>query len=137
LQNQGWIIDKNGVNVLTPKYDAARAHWGGDWRMPTTQEFDDLKERCKWTWTTRNGVNGYVVQGKGNYSSAEIFLPCAGKGDGMKLYLAGSDGDYWSSVPGSDDGNSWSLYFSSNYHSTGNFYRGYGRSVRPLQGFTK
>ena len=137
LQKQGWIVKKNGDNVLTSKHDAARAHWGVDWRVPTTQELEDLNNKCEWTWTTRNGVDGYVVQGKGNYSSAEIFLPCAGYGDGTSLYYAGSVGDYWSSVPGSDNYDSWSLGFRSGDHGARNYYRSYGQSVRPLQGATK
>ena len=137
LQNQGWIIDKNGVNVLTPKYDAARAHWGGDWRMPTKQEWHALSNKCEWTWTTRNGVNGYVVRGKGSYSSAEIFLPSAGYGVGTSLSHAGSYGCYCSSVPNSANYYAWYLYFDSGRHGTYNYYRSRGRSVRPLQGFTK
>lgn len=138
LQNQGWIIDKNGVNVLTPKYDAASAHWGSDWRMPTKQEWHDLSNKCEWTWTTRNGVNGYVVRGKGSYSSAEIFLPCAGYGPGTSLIGAGSNGLYWSSVPSSAPYlSSWSLYFYSGGDGLGHNNRNGGQSVRPLQGFTK
>ena len=137
LHNQGWIIDKNGVNVLTPKYDAASAYWGEDWRMPTKQELEDLSNKCEWTWTTRNGVNGYVVRGKGSYSSAEIFLPSAGSGYGTSLNYTGSDGGYWSSVPNSDDNRAWRLYFTSGGHCTYYNYRYYGQSVRPLQGFTK
>ena len=137
LQKQGWIVKKNGDNVLTSKHDAARAHWGVDWRVPTKQELEDLNNKCKWTWTTRNGVNGYIVQGKGNYSSAEIFLPCAGNGDGTSLYRAGSYGYYWSSVTYSDYNDSWSLYFNSGCHYSSHAYRYDGQSVRPLLGFTK
>lgn len=30
--------------------------WGGQWRMPTKAEFDELIENCTWTWTTINNV---------------------------------------------------------------------------------
>ena len=60
--------------------------------MPTKQEFEDIKNKCDWTWTTKNGVNGYIVRGKGDYSSKSIFLPCAGTVDGTWLNDAGSDG---------------------------------------------
>ena len=30
--------------------------------MPTKEELDTLNSNCDWTWTTQNGVNGYVVK---------------------------------------------------------------------------
>ena len=136
LRSEGWIT---ADVVLAPEYDAAKKHWGGDWRMPTKQEFDDLINKCDWVWTTTNGVNGYVVRGKGDYSSKSIFLPCAGNGDGTSLGDAGSNGGYWSSVPRS--GNyylAWNLdFYSSNLSTNSDGDRYFGRSVRPLQGFTK
>ena len=137
LQSQGWITSDS---VLASEHDAAQKHWGGDWRMPTKQEFDDLYNKCDWTWSTVNGVNGYVVSGKGDYAFNSIFLPCAGSGYGTSLWDAGSEGYYWSSVPCSDYLGAWFLLFYSGYYYTngnGNSYRCNGQSVRPLQGFTK
>ena len=139
LQSEGWIVNENGTYVLAPSHDAARAHWGGSWRMPTYQELYDLcYNKCDWTWTTRNGVNGYVVRGRGAYSSNSIFLPCAGDGYGSSLRNAGSYGLYWSSIPDSDYGTyARRLYFSSGYHGMGGSYRDFGFSVRPVQGLAK
>lgn len=134
LQSEGWITSDS---VLVPEHDAAHKHWGGDWRMPTKQEFGDLISQCDWTWTTLNGVNGYIVRGKGDYSSKSIFLPCAGGGNGASLPNAGSLGIYWSSVRNSDSNNAWLLLFDSSYHGTSGLALFYGQSVRPLQGFTK
>ena len=136
LQDEGWVVSKDGTYVLAPEHDAAHIHWGGTWRMPTERELDDLVNKCDWDWTTVNGVKGYVVRGRGNYASQSIFLPCAGHGP-TSLVPAGSDGYYWSSLPNSDDYRSRGLYFFSSYHRTGRYYRGYGLSVRPIQGFTK
>ncbi len=74
--------------------DAARYSWGGNWRIPTKQEQDELREKCKWEWTNMNGVNGYRVTGP---SGKFIFLPAAGLYDGIGVSLAGSHGYYWSS----------------------------------------
>ena len=137
LESEGWIEKKNGTYTLTSKYDVAQAHLGGAWRIPTKDEFDDLVEKCDWTWTTRNGKNGYVVRGRGNYASKSIFLPAAGRGVGTSLHYAGSDGFYWSSVPDSDYYRAWYLYFNWRDHLTYYKDRYYGQSVRPLQGFTK
>ena len=58
--------------------DAARANWGGSWRMPTKYECQELIDKCKWELVTVNcvnGVNGYKVTGpNGN----NIFLPATG-----------------------------------------------------------
>ena len=134
LQSEGWIT---ADGVLSPEHDAAQKHWGGDWRMPTEQEFDDLNSKCDWTWGSMNGVNGYVVRGRGDYSSASIFLPCAGYGSRTSLNLAGAGGFYWSSVPRSDYGSAWGLGIDSGIHGTDGSSRLNGQSVRPLQGFTK
>ena len=134
LQSEGWIT---ADGVLAPEHDAAQKHWGGDWRMPTKQEFDNLISKCDWTWGSMNGVNGYVIRGRGDYSSASIFLPCAGNGYGTSLSNAGSHGYYWSSVPRSDYNCAWCLRFYSSRHLTNYNYRYLGQSVRPLQGFTK
>ena len=75
--------------------DAARANWGGSWRMPTKAEQDELCNNCTWTWTTQNGVNGYKVTSKSNGNS--IFLPAAGDHYVSSFDGAGSYGSYWSS----------------------------------------
>ncbi|MBP5511575.1 MAG: hypothetical protein J6Z49_11715 [Kiritimatiellae bacterium] len=138
LQSEGWIVSQNGTYVLAPSHDAAHVQWGGAWRMPTYQELYDLcYNKCDWAWTSVNGVNGYVVRGRGAYASNSIFLPCAGRGDGTSLSFSGSFGDYWSSVPYSVDYDAYGLYFDSSYHSTGSSGRSFGQSVRPVQGFAQ
>ena len=142
LQSEGWIVSQDGTNVLAPEHDAAQVQWGGGWRMPTYQELYYLcYSKCDWTWTTQNGVNGYVVRGRGDYASNSIFLPCAGYGKGSSLSYSGSYGYYWSSVPNSDYDYARyyarSLYFYSGYHSTDGDVRSRGRSVRPVQGFAQ
>ena len=133
-ENEKWITEDG---VLAPAHDAAQAHWGGSWRMPTKQDLDDLLGKCNWTWTEQNGVKGWTVTGRGDYASASIFLPAAGFGFRTSLYNSGSRGPYWSSVPLSDGNNSWSLYFTSSDLRTDGYSRYGGQSVRPVQGFTE
>ena len=135
LVQEGWL-GKGGV--LAPEHDAAHVQWGGEWRMPTRQELDDLVKKCDWTWKKVNGVQGYVVRGRGAYASANIFLPSAGRGEEVAYYSPGLRGYYWSSNPESDGNTySWHLSFDSDDHDTcyGDCF--IGRSVRPVQGFTK
>ena len=135
LQSQGYI---DSTGNLVAKYDAATAHLGTPWRMPTDAEFSALISNCTTTWTTRNGVYGRLVTGKGAYASKSIFLPAAGNGYGSYLDAPGSYGTYWSSTPDSvGSGDAWYLFFDS-----GDFYRSGssrcdGQSVRPLRGFAK
>ena len=135
LQSDGYI---DATGNLVAAHDAATAHLGAPWRMPTDAEFSALINNCDTEWTSRNGVSGRLVKGRGAYASKSIFLPAAGGGLDSGLYSLGSDGDYWSSMPDSDHSNdAWSLSFNS-----GNFRRRYyscydGRSVRPVRGFAK
>ena len=138
LQSEGWVDSKDGTYVLAAEHDAAHVHWGGGWRMPTYQEMSDLNSMCVWTWTTTNGVNGYIVRGIGAYASNSIFLPCAGCGLGTSLSHAGLYGYFWPSVPGRSSYYSLHLHFGSSDHDTDSAVdRGDGLSVRPVQGFTK
>jgi hypothetical protein len=140
LQSKGWVVAQDGTYVLAPEHDAAQVQWGGGWRMPTVQELEDLcYNKCDWTWTTQNGVEGCVVRGRGDYASNSIFLPCAGYGAGTSLSAIG-DGYYWSSVPYSYDYNYYStglqLFLCSGSHGRGLEVRLNGFPVRPVQEFT-
>ena len=108
--------------------DAAQANWGGAWRMPTYEEMTELREKCKWTWTTVNGVNGMNVTGP---SGNSIFMPAAGYRSDTRLFDANSCCNYWSSsLNESKPTRAWSFY--SNYGSLEDFHREQGRSVRAV-----
>ena len=111
--------------------DAARANWGGSWRMPTVEEFQELIDNCNWTWTTLNGKAGYKVVSKKNGNS--IFLPAAGSRYGTSLGNAGSYGFYWSSTPDSSGASyAFGLGFDGGGRLVYNDNRYYGYSVRPV-----
>ena len=136
LQSAGWI---DSTGNLVPAHDAAHVHWGGNWRMPTDAEFSALINNCTTTWTTRNGVYGRLVTGKGTYADRSIFLPAAGYGYDSYLYDPVSYGYYWSSTP--DSGTSYLacfLFFSSGYFRRTSYGdRCDGQSVRPVRGFAE
>ena len=119
--------------VLDLEDDAARANWGGAWRMPTDAEWTELRENCTWTWTTKNGVNGYEVKSKTNGNS--IFLPAAGYRLGDDLFYAGKFGYYWSSSLNTDHPNgAWDVGFYSDDVGRNDGSRYFGLSVRPVLG---
>ena len=114
------------------RYDAARANWGGTWRLPTQAEMQELIDKCMWTWTSQGGHNGYRVTGP---NGSSIFLPAASYRNGSSLYYAGYLGYYWSSTPDESDArNAYDLDFSSSGHGLYWVGRDYGRSVRPVSG---
>ena len=127
--NYGTVDNKT---ILEAADDAARANWGGSWRMPTDAELTELREQCTWTWTTQNGVNGYKVTSKSNGNS--IFLPAAGYRAVSSLYSAGSGGYYWSSSLVTDDPlRAWYVSFDSDDVERNDYrYRDFGFSVRPV-----
>lgn len=75
--------------------DVASVKMGERWRMPTAEEWTELKENCSWSIVSQNGVKGYEVTS--NTKSNSIFLPAAGFKRGMTLELEGYMGCYWSS----------------------------------------
>ena len=110
--------------------DAATANWGGNWRMPTAAEYQELIDNCTWTLTTQNGDKGYRVTGKNGQS---IFLPAAVYRHGVTLYHDGEFGYYWSSTPGeSGTDYAYNLYFSEGRRYVDWGLRDLGRSVRPV-----
>jgi len=117
-----------------PQYDAARANWGGSWRLPTQKECQELVDKCVWTWRTIDGHNGYKVTSKTNANS--IFLPAAGWHLGSSSGYVGESGIFWNSTPFENyEGTTqyaYDLYFGSGRHYVGCNYRYLGLSVRPV-----
>ncbi len=122
--------------VLDAEDDVAQVKLGGKWRMPTREEWDELRNtsNCSWTWTSINGIDGYKVQSKKpGYTGNWIFLPAAGYRNYDSLSGVGYNGDYWSSSLSADSPNgAYGLYFNSNYVSTPSNNRFFGKSVRPV-----
>lgn len=75
-----------------PEYDVARKKLGGNWRIPTKKEVEELINNCDWKTTTKNGVNGYNVVGPNGNS---IFLPITE----IQPSSVGPVAYYWSSTP--------------------------------------
>lgn len=122
---------------LTPEYDVAYQKWGSQWRMPTKEEMDELKEKCKWEEVTVNKVRGLKVTGPNGKS---IFLPYVGHyyennaGAGIEQGK-GSSGHYWTSTARAINRelslNAYSLYIVSGAKVEEN-YRYEGRAVRAV-----
>ena len=99
LFEKGYTVGLYYDPYLAAAYDAASLVCLGPWRMPTRTEIEKLVANTTTSWTTRNGVYGRLVKGKGAYASNSIFMPAAGIGSGGNLNESGSTGVYWSSTP--------------------------------------
>ena len=124
--------------------------WGGNWRMPTLAELNELVDtknfnpwgsdnqtKWYWEWTTESGVNGYKIHYRADTSSESetsyIFLPAAGYRNGTSFNNQGSYGTYWSSALVSSSPNrARYLDFSSGTARMNHNYRYYGFTVRAV-----
>lgn len=120
----------DGLSTLDATDDAATARLGVNWRMPTKAEFDELLNNCTATFTTSNGINGYLFTGPNGNS---IFLPMAGGRDGEGLLSGGESGFYWLSSLYSDDTDyAWGFLIDSESRYATSYYRMYGQTIRPV-----
>ena len=130
--NNGYNGFTDDLTTLLPEDDATTVHWGSGWRMPTWEEWDELLSYTTGTWTTRNGVNGWLFTAANGNS---LFLPAAGSYTDSNLDVDGGYGFYWSS----------SLLWGEPYFALGfefggpdygviiNVERCYGQSIRPVR----
>lgn len=81
-----------GESICGTEYDMARQLWKGAWRLPTDTEILELRNECKWEWTQREGINGFLVTGPNGNS---IFLPAGGFISGEKNDDVGRTCSYW------------------------------------------
>ena len=105
-------------------YEQAKSRFGN--KLPTKDQFQELKNKCSWSWTGK----GYIVTGPNGNS---IVLPAAGyRGCRGSVGDVGSYGYYWSSTPyGSEI--AWTLDFNSGGVYMDDDNRCYGYSVRLVQ----
>ena len=116
--------------ILAKVYDAAAQIMGGDWRMPTKTEFQELLDYTNHEWTIINGVKGRKFTSKAD-KSKYIFIPAAGFCSNGSVNDVGSYCLVWSSSLDGDG--AWGLlsYPKSYYMSTRARYG--GLSVRGVR----
>lgn len=114
--------------------DAAHVNMGGEWHMPTTEQFDELFNSTHFKFTTLDGIEGVSFTSKKD-GTKSIFIPAAGYAWDGSVQFSGVYGYVWSSVLYTDDADDGQgLYFGSGgVYLFGN-YRYYGLSVRGVIG---
>lgn len=128
VSDDGYLGFTDDKTTLVPEDDAAHVNLGEKWRMPLTEEIQELLTECSWEWTQMNGINGRKVTGPNGNS---IFLPAAG------ATAAGCDfgiyGYYWSSSLNTGNPKlALDLEFDEIGVCQGWFQRAAGMSIRPV-----
>lgn len=135
-QNGKYLIIGTGTqyvkSISGSQYDVARAKWGGNWRIPTREEIEELMHNCTNEWVTVNGVKGKKYTSKSNGNS--IFLPATGTHIDSNPAKTGVVGNYWSSTLGTSVSSQIPGLRFSETSSQRIYvgYRYYGLPVRPV-----
>ena len=89
----------DGLDQLQPEDDAAAVLWGGNWRMPTRDEFQELIDNCDIDYqATESGYPGVRLTSRvAGHEGASIFLPAAGWIQDEYHMYDGTLATYWSS----------------------------------------
>ena len=115
---------------LTLEQDAAHVNLGGNWRMPTKAECQELFDNCDFSWT--NDYNGTGVAGRiftSKVNGKSVFFPAAGYCDDSSVNGVGSHGDFWSASQYSPS-NAWGWFFYPGSQWVDDNGRYYGLLVR-------
>lgn len=138
LKNNGEYCDWSNSR-LEAAYDAATANWGKEWRMPTSMDFYELKINTTWEWheadKSPQGIAGYKVSGKGEYSDRWIFLPAAGYSVSGQLKNRNKNGYYWTASPYEKEVEYATALFinSTTINTDDSEYRYCGCCIRPVR----
>lgn len=127
------VVD--GIYVLESADDAANVKWGGNWRMPTREEFIELMtwDNCERSMETINGISGIkFISNKAGYVGRSIFLPYTGYWDENSLHYVGQYGYYWSSSLTEFPTTGFSIWLERNTAEPSSAPRNYGQTIRPV-----
>ena len=121
--------ESDGLTNLESSDDAATVNLGANWRIPSSDEFEELLINSTTTWTTRNGVNGYEFVGPNGNS---IFLPAAGGRSEESSINKGACGFYWLNSVTYDEYYAYGFILDSTSLNETSYYRMYGQTIRPV-----
>ena len=104
-------FSKYGALVLQLEDDAAHVNMGGDWHIPTNEQFEELYENTDFKFTTLDGIGGVSFTSKKDESKS-IFIPSAGKALNGSIIQSGNSVGTWTNQSFSND-NGFCLYIYS------------------------
>lgn len=119
--------DQDGLTTLELVDDVARIEWGGDWRMPTEADLQELTANTTSVWDSTRSGRTFTSKTNGN----SIFIPATGHYVGTSRDNVGTFCYLWSSSIGQASHNRAArLFFDSGYVGMSYDFRYVGFSVR-------
>lgn len=102
---------KDGKDQLEAADDVVRVRLGEGYRIPTVDDYMELKNECSWYWISEyHGANGFLIKGSNGNT---IFLPAAGCRSGKDRYSYGANANYWLSDVCSKDSYTYAYAINS------------------------
>lgn len=96
----GFLLKADNLDRLEAVDDVASVLSGGEWYIPTSQDFEELKENCKWNLVKVKGVEGVEFESKvPGYEGKKIFIPYSGCMIDDEVKGLGHEFKLWSSTP--------------------------------------
>lgn len=125
--------ETDGKKVLDSQDDVAKSILGGEWRIPTKEDMEELVEECEWKWTSLNGQLGWKVIGSNNNY---IFLPASGAASSYRIAGVNELGRYWTATRDESNYSAYNLRFKDGTDTivVVDDTRFYGRTIRPVIG---
>ena len=120
-------------SILEPQDDVANSELGGEWRIPTKEDMEELVEECEWKWSNQNGRLGWKVIGPNNNY---IFLPASGAASSYIIAGVNELGRYWTATRDKSNYSAYNLRFKDVTDTivVVDDTRFYGRTIRPVLG---
>jgi len=126
----GHLSYLNLGDIRGTQYDVAHTELGGDWVMPTLEQFQELFDNCEKVYGTRKGMPGVKFIGDNGNS---IFIPLPGYYNDDNLWAFGSSSYYWTSTLEEDNNGEFETYtFMVEYGDPSRDDPFYGQSVRAV-----
>ena len=109
-----WCTEESNFSVLdnitATDFDPVYISTDKQFRIPTLQEWLELRQKCKWEWIDHDLISGYVVTGS---NGNKIFLPALGKVIGRNQIGDKLKGYYWTSNKRVGRKDVYYIYFNS------------------------
>lgn len=125
--------DTDNKRILDMTDDAARVNWGGNWRLPTRDDFDELQENTNITVVSNylnRGADGLLFTSKTNGNA--VFFPFSDNGSWGTIKLMSNELWITNQPYIWMYGSWWGSPATAGFDTDGDFSRWYIYNIRPV-----